>query len=850
MMKKIVQLFVLLFLFNLDIFSQVVEGNVLNNNGDFLPFSSILIKGTPQGYTANNQGKFQFTLKPGTYILICQHVGYEKQEKKITVDKPLQRIDFVLKLQQLQLKEVVVKTGDEDPAYEIIRQAISKREFYSNEVKSFTCEAYIKGLVKLRTLPNKILGQKIPDADRKEMGLDSSGKGIVFLSESVTKVAAQDKKIKLEVISGRESGSNGFGFNFPTFISLYENNVSLFTSQLNPRGFVSPIANGAMAFYRYKFLGSFFEDGREVNVIRVTPRRNYEPLFSGTINIIEGEWRIHSCDLLLTKTSQLQLLDTLQLTQIHVPVSEKVWRVGSQVLHFNLKMFGIDAIGNFVNVYSKYDLSPEFVKNYFDRVIIKYDTSINKKTKAYWDSIRPVPLESEEARDYRIKDSIYQNQRDSNLTRRSIDSLKKRQGPITFSQFFINGINRTHYSRTNTFRWHLEPVIKSVQYTAVEGVVAQVEADYYKYLKKWKTNLTVAPNFRYGFSNKRFYAWTDVNFRTRDWSLDTKLKRETWNFAGGKRVTQFSKEVEIDPLNNTIGTLLYGNNFFKIYENYFGEIDFSKRFESGLRIELTALFEDRMPLDNISSYVLVEKNRGKIKPNYPVEILNTNFTPHQATILTAEVSFKPGQRYIQYPRSKVAIGSKYPTFTFRYTKGLDGVFGSDVDFDKWMVLVNDNEMNLKLAGSIKYKIAVGGFLNNLKVFAQDYKHFSGNTSLIAKSYTNTFQLATYYALSNQSDFFSEVHLEHHFNGLLTNKIPLFKRLNWNLVDGVNALYINPGRYYTEVFAGLENILKILRVDLMAGFETNKSVKYGVRIGVGGIIGGNVSNQKFKGRSRL
>src|ERR1700712_2740278 len=114
---------------------------------------------------------------------------------------------------------------------------------------------------------------------------------MIFLSESITKVAMQQPgKVKLEVVSGRESGSNGFGFSFPTFISFYQNNVTVFASQLNPRGFISPIADGALNYYRYKFLGSFWEDGKAINAIRVTPRRNYEPLFSGIITITDEDW--------------------------------------------------------------------------------------------------------------------------------------------------------------------------------------------------------------------------------------------------------------------------------------------------------------------------------------------------------------------------------------------------------------------------------------------------------------------------------------------------------------------------------------------------------------------------------
>jgi hypothetical protein len=41
-------------------------------------------------------------------------------------------------------------------------------------------------------------------------------------------------------------------------------------------------------------------------------------------------------------------------------------------------------VANFVNVYSDYNLQPSFPKKYFDKVIIKYDTGVNKKSKAYF----------------------------------------------------------------------------------------------------------------------------------------------------------------------------------------------------------------------------------------------------------------------------------------------------------------------------------------------------------------------------------------------------------------------------------------------------------------------------------
>ena len=216
--SKIRHLIFLPFLFfSIPASSQSVHGSVFNEQGELLPFSSISVKGTTQGVSANSEGRFQLTLQGGTYTLVCQHVGYAKQERKIFVEKKDEEIIFILSLQKFQLKEVIIKSGEEDPAYGIIRQAIGKRSFYDTEVKAFTCEAYIKGIVKLRSMPDRILGKKVPAEDRKEMRLDSTGKGIIFLSESITKVAMQrPDKMKLEVISGRQSGSDGFGFNFPT----------------------------------------------------------------------------------------------------------------------------------------------------------------------------------------------------------------------------------------------------------------------------------------------------------------------------------------------------------------------------------------------------------------------------------------------------------------------------------------------------------------------------------------------------------------------------------------------------------------------------------------------------------
>ena len=836
-MTKLIAVLFLLISFHSS--AQRIYGTVYTDKGDLLPYASVIIKGTSIGASANNKANFSIQVKPGTYTVVCQYVGYAKQEKTVTVKESDEPINFIIAPQKLLMNTVVVKTGAEDPAYAIIRAAIKKRSFYNNQVKGFECDLYEKDIMKLRALPKKIMGQKIPDEDRKEMGVDSSGRGIIYLSESMAKIHVQEPgQFKMEVLSSRVSGSGGFGFTFPTFISFYKNNVMVFSEKLNPRGFISPIADGAINFYKYKFLGSFFEDGKEINSIRVTPRRPYEPLFSGIINIVEGDWRIHSLDLILTKTAQLEIIDTLQITQIHVPAETDLWRVKNQLLHFNFKQFGIDAIGNFVNVYSNYRINPIFTKDFFNRVVIKYDTAVNKRSKAYWDSIRPVPLELEEKKDYQVKDSIYESQRDSGMTRKLADSLNHRQGKLIPLQVFWKGWRRTHYSPQGNISWHLESIIKSLEYNPAEGLVVNLHAGYNRYIKNWKTNFSIQPHIRYGFSNTHLNAWAEMSFRTRDWETDKKFKRHSISFSGGKRVTQFNKENPISALSNSVNVLFWGDNFMKTYENYFGSIGYAKRYENGLRVSVNTLYEDRIPLNNTTNFTFFKKDTINITPNYPYEKLSAQFMRHQAFEISFDMSIKPGQRYIEFPHSKMAIGSKYPTFSFNYTKGIESIFGSDVNFDKWRLTVQDDK-NFKLVGLLKYKIGLGGFLNTEKVFIQDYQHFNGNRSTNASEYVNSFQLTPYYANSTMSSFFSFAHLEHHFNGLLTNKIPLFRQLNWNLVAGTNAFYVNSKSNYVELFAGIENVFKIFRVDFVAAYANGRSATTGIRIGTGGVIGGNV-----------
>ena len=108
----------------------------------------------------------------------------------------------------------------------------------------------------------------------------------------------------------------------------------------NPRGFISPIADGALSFYTYKYLGAFFENGVQISRIQVIPKRKYEPLFEGYIQIVDDTWNIHSLSLSLNKESQLEFVDKLKIEQHYEMVSYQTWMIGSQTIYPEINFFG------------------------------------------------------------------------------------------------------------------------------------------------------------------------------------------------------------------------------------------------------------------------------------------------------------------------------------------------------------------------------------------------------------------------------------------------------------------------------------------------------------------------------
>lgn len=801
-----------------------LTGKVTDTKGEALPFATVFIQNTPNGTTANADGEYQLSLPAGEYKVTCQYMGFAAVTFTVNfTGNETVKHNFSLQDQSLQMKDVVVKANAEDPAYNIIRKTIKRRKFHLDQVRSFQTSVYVKGVFRLRGLPDEFMGEKV---DKSEMGSDTSGKGVMYLCEEDVDYYSKGDKDRTVVKAVHESGDpNGLGIaRIPPVVTFYENNVNII-SGMNPRGFISPVSDNAIYYYKFKYEGEYQENGYTIDKIRVIPRRKYEPLFTGVIYIAEEDWAIQSLDLMVTQTSNLEFLDTLNVEQTHRLLKKDTWVVQSQVLYPTIKMLGFDITGYFVGVYSKQKVNEPMPDTIFrKRIESSYEANANKKDTSYWVS-RPVPLQEDEQKDFRVKDSIYKVHSDPKY----IDSMRRKGNKFAPVSGLLNGYTYSGKKYSNVYTTN-GLLTNLVNYNSVEGLNVAPKLTWMHRLDTGETLITKAA-VRYGFSNQHlngiasvFYTHGNRKWIGRSWSLGVE---------GGKYVFQLNPNSTLVPIENTFTTLVQGYNFMKIYERWNGAIYFKRNYGNGFSFDVKLDYERRSPLENTTSYSFA--NKPEITPNTPAPLAGAMpWAQNDAAIVRIGFSYRPGYKYIQYPDYKMPMPGNYPTFRLVYEKGIPNILNSVSDFDKWRFSVED-ELGLKLFGQLNYKLAAGGFLNSKYVSLPDMMHLGDNQLILAAPYTNSFQLAKYYRYSNTEQIYGEAHLDYHLKGLLTNKIPLLRQAKWYLVTGGNAFFANTNNYYAEAFAGLENLgfraYRILRVDFVYSWDSYNQNTYGIRVGI-------------------
>jgi len=784
---------------------------VTNEAGEPLAFASVYIRNLQDGVPTNESGRYEFKLAPGLYDVVVQYLGYASQIRTVEIKSDWVTLDFSLASQVINLSQVEVQAGAEDPALTIMRKAISKSTYHRLQLQRYAMTVYLKGTGQLTDAPFFL---------KKKLAEEGLKLNEAYTSEAVSRITfTLPNKVEEKVISIRTNGDNQ-GTSPARYIQ-----TSFYEGQVNE--VVSPLSKSAFVYYQFTFQGSFFDQNVLVNKIKVTPRSRGERVFEGYIYIIDDLWAIHSLDL---KTSVLGF--QVHIRQNYSPIAPNVWMPLTQQYTFGGKVFGFAGQFNYLVSTRDYDIKlnpdlshkPELVDekiqtapintqkfsksassleqlaseqpktqkeyrkllNQYEKEVIQQrqedekkgvvsernyvvDTLARKRDLAYWDSIRPVPLSLNEIEGYKRDDSLAIIEA---AKKSEVDSIAKKA--------------RTKFQPLDLFTGGSYSFGKGVSigfpglgffYRKVEEIKL---ADSVNRIRKV---FRIEPELRYGFSSEQWYGKVAIRR-----SINKPSSGANWGVSGGRFAFQFNPEDPIQEQVNASYSLFSRKNYLKLYEQDFVQANWGERKSPALSYQLTFLWADRRQLENTTDFSFSKNRERDYSSNKPfnVEAGDVAFSNHQ---VAKQLS----------------------------TSGLAA------DFDQLEASLK-HDFSFGVSGKLDFNVTAGTFLNDRQVFFQDYKHFGGNRTLFSSmGAASNYRVMDYYRYSTSGSYISSI-AHYQFRKFIFTQLPMlrFSGVRENIF--INYLKTQNSPHYTEIGYSLDNLFRIFRVELAAGFENGQFLR--------------------------
>lgn len=843
------------------VFAGGVKGIIKGNDGEPLSFTTIFIKELGTGTTSNAQGFYQIALTPGTYTLTFQYLGHETQEKQLTVESDFIELNITLTVQPTELRSVIVSAGNEDPAYTIMRKAISKAAYHLQQLDSYSAQVYMKGSGRL---------VDYPWLAKKMIEKEGIKKNQAFVVESVSEIKyTRPNKFEERVISIRTDGIDKNASPAPflqgSFYSPVINEV------------VSPLSPAAFSYYKFEYLGTFEDRQYQVSEIKVIPRLRGDNVVEGSIFIVEDWWSIHSLNVETTK-----LGITFGIQQVYAPIEDKAWLPVSNQFKVHGKIMGFEFAGDYIATLSKYkitlnpklivpemevidekverqeakaiekknnskgqdlqerlasgkeitrkelrqimkEVEKEEVKQQKSPEVIsetsyKIDSSAYTGDSIYWAEIRPVPLSEDEVMGYVTMDSSAVVERKKEAGDTLVRNDKKKRGFQPWDILLGDSYRTSKHS-------DLQIEFPQVWFNTVEGFYLLYRLNYGIQLQDTsRTRINIRPTFRYSFAREKASGNINFNMRNRHYRL---------RVEGGRYMQQFNDDEPILPVVNTFMTLLLEENLMKIYERDYLDVQYRRRLNDKYTIDTDFTWARRRAMVNNTNYKWV--NRDKIEgytPNAPenLETDTTFFATHEAFTGSVTVTARPWLKYRIRNGRKSQVGNSTPTLSLMYRKGFKNIFGSDINFDQFEIGAN-HSFNNGVRGRVDFNIRAGMFLNSDSLAFMDYKHFLGNrTPFSTTDPAGSFRLMNYYLYST-ADKYMAVNAHYNFRRFLVTSIYEVRMLGIRENIFINYLLTPSSKNYTEVGYSIDGILRVFRLEGAVAFRDGKYLDYGFRIGI-------------------
>ncbi|MEZ0609982.1 DUF5686 family protein [Fibrella sp. WM1] len=816
--------------------SYVVSGTVVDaKSGQAIPFASVALVGRNVGVTTDENGLFTLKTTRLTDSLYVSSIGFGVKRFGINKTKLQQSVLLRLPAAGKVLQEVIVRAG-ENPAWGILRNV--RKNLDKNDrsrIRAYEYDSYSKTSLSLTHISDKLrsnplIKKVLSELSQKDSVTDDLGRRILplMMTESISRffyresperkhediVKTRMKGIEIvepEVLA-QFVGGNSLSYNF------YQNYIRVLG-----KDFASPVGADWKGWYSM-YLADTTKIGNFVCYeIQFDPKNKQDLLFTGKMFIDTTTFALTMIEAKVGAEANLNYVRRLEIEQELEPARDSL---GNNIgwmpvaLRTTAELYGvgknsIGALAQQVTHNSNFLLNKPKPLAYYDRTVAVSDTAQTnttpleelagdeeeeaRKDNAYWEQKR---------RELGGADSLSVNDR---KVQSQIDTI--RNVPTIRTVELLTRIATTGWYRKGRVDWGPYPY--ALAFNDIEGLRMRLG---------FRTN----GNFSKSVVLRAYgaYGTYDGKFK---WGVESDfiLSRQKWTIMGVKA------GYDLERLGFT-PELINGNKVFYAFSRfgryrggyYTSAQEAFIRHEPLKGIMLTAAIGDRTFTPTFDYEYLIDPDRGDQSPRART---------YNDAYWSAEIRLARKETYIMDGNERIPIATKRtPVLWLKYTRG-GHMFGGTFAYERYSFRAFQTLKFGKL-GRSSYVLQAGYTPTRLPAVLQ-FTHLGNPTAFYAP---NTFNRLDFFEFV--SDRFLTVHWAHGFDGLLFNRIPLIKKLNWRLwtnadvlwgargdqsrrfenmprptpQPGTDGQYINFGHLdpdvpYVEVGYGISNIFKILRL---------------------------------------
>ena len=536
-----------------------------------------------------------------------------------------------------------------------------------------------------------------------------------------------------------------------------------------------------------------------------TPLNTSDMLFEGIIDItLDGHYAVQRASLYINPRINLNWVKSMRINQDYELTSDGRYHVSKSTTLADLGLSRKSQGGFFGErtiIYSNYVINKPHPDSTFHGEQDVASDEIKHRSDAFWQQNRPDTLNSSQAKVYGNVDSL---QKMPSYKRLTFFANILLAGYTTFKGFEIGPANAFYsFNPVEGFRLRLggrtTPELSKRYY--FETYAAYGFKD-----EKWKYFLSGT----YSLNNKSIYKFPQ-NYLRASFQRDTRIPGAD---------LQFVQE------DNFLLSFKRGDNTKYLYNDYY-RLDYVHEYENHFSYALGLRKWTQSPAGSL--YFVNEVNGQSNTIN--------SLTTSQVTL---QLRYAPHEQFYQGKVYRTPFLNKYPIFTFNLTQGLDNVLESKYHYTNLEGNIYKH-VYLSQLGFADVTLDAGRILGQVP-YPLLFVHHANQTYAYQ---VNSYNLMNF--LEFVSDHYESINIDQHFNGFFFNKIPLLKKLKWRETASVKALWggisnennpeLHPSLYrlptqadgtpityslgnkpYVEGSVGIENIFKVLRVDLVRRFD--------------------------------